>query len=344
MDIVCLGELLVDMFPSELGRPHAEVSAFRPAPGGAPANVAVAAVRLGARAAFIGKVGDDPFGHYLRDVLARAGVETRGMRFDPRVRTTMNLLAQPDANHYDCFFYRNPGADTRLRPAELDSALIAAAGAFHFGSLSLTDEPSRSATVEAVRIARAGGALISYDVNYRPTLWRTADAARAQALVMLPMVDLLKVNAEELTLLASAHDGVRSARHPVGNPEYVDDLAARAGPLLALGPKLVVVTLGPHGSFFCCADGGGYVPGFAVDTIDATGCGDAFIAGLLRQLVGVDDSHPGSTAGGLFLGSRLRPALRYANAVGALTATAQGVIPALPTAAQVETFLAGERR
>ena len=124
MDLICLGELLIDMFPAELGRPHAEVSAFRPVPGGAPANVAVAARRLGAEAAFIGKVGDDPFGHFLVDVLAREGVETRGMRLDPEARTTMNLMAQPDANHYDCLFYRNPGADTRLRPDELDEALL----------------------------------------------------------------------------------------------------------------------------------------------------------------------------------------------------------------------------
>ena len=98
MDLICLGELVIDMFPAEVGRRHAEVSAFRPVPGGAPANVAVAAARLGARAAFIGKVGDDPFGHFMADVLAREGVETRGMRFDPDARTTMNLIAQPDAN------------------------------------------------------------------------------------------------------------------------------------------------------------------------------------------------------------------------------------------------------
>ncbi len=160
MDLICLGELLIDMFPAELGRPHAEVSAFRPVAGGAPANVAVAARRLGARlSAFIGKVGDDPFGHFLVEVLAREGLETGGMRLDPDARTTLNIMAQPDANHYDCLFYRNPGADTRLRPDELDAALLRSTRAFHFGSLSLTDEPARSATVEAVKIAKAAGAL-----------------------------------------------------------------------------------------------------------------------------------------------------------------------------------------
>ena len=217
MDLICLGELLIDMFPAELGRPHAEVSAFRPVPGGAPANAAVAARRLGAEAAFIGKVGDDPFGHFLVDVLAREGVETRGMRLDPEARTTMNLMAQPDANHYDCLFYRNPGADTRLRPDELDEALLRSTRAFHFGSLSLTDEPARSATVEAVKIAKAAGALISYDVNYRPTLWKSPEEAAAQARAMIRYADLVKVNEAELALLAGegdiTDDQRRAARH-----------------------------------------------------------------------------------------------------------------------------------
>jgi fructokinase len=319
MDLICLGELLIDMFPAELGRPHAAVSAFRPVPGGAPANAAVAARRLGAQAAFIGKVGDDPFGRFLVDVLAREGLETSGMRFDPDARTTMNIMAQPDANHYDCLFYRNPGADTRLRPDELDEALLRSTRAFHFGSLSLTDEPARSATLAAVKIAKAAGALISYDVNYRPTLWKSPDEAAEQARVMIRYADLVKVNEDELALLGGE-----------------GDLIAVSGVLLGMGPSLVVVTLGPSGSFFRVATAGAAVPGFPVKTVDATGCGDAFIAGLLWQLVKSGDWRSQLTP------ARLTAALRYANAVGALTATKQGVIPSLPTAAEVEAFLAAE--
>jgi len=346
MDIVCLGELLVDMFPAELGRTHAEVSAYRPVPGGAPANVAVAAARLGAQAAFIGKVGDDPFGHWLADVVRRAGVETRGLRFDPAVRTTMNLLAQPDANHYDCFFYRNPGADTCLRPDELDAGFLRAARAFHFGSLSLTDEPSRSATLEAVRLAREAGALVSFDVNYRPTLWRTPAEALAQVQAIVPHVKLLKVNEGELALLAGVELAIGEAPtlarsepgqsgketgqsgRGTGKADWLERVAAAADALLALGPTLIIVTLGPHGSYFRMAGQGGHVPGFAVDTVDATGCGDAFIAGLLWRIV----QESGWRA-------HLPHILRFANAVGALTATRQGVIPALPTAAEVDGFL-----
>ncbi len=318
-DIVCLGELLVDMFPAEVGRSLVEVTAFRPVPGGAPANAAVAAARLGARSAFIGKVGDDAFGHHLAGVLKREGVDVRGMRFDDHARTTMNIMAQPDAHSYDCLFYRNPGADILLRPEELDHSLLEGTHAFHFGSLSLTDEPSRSATLEAVRLARAAGALISFDVNYRPTLWSSPAEARARVMEVVPHVNLLKVNEAELALLAGS-----------------DDLDAASQVLLGYGPELCVVTLGPDGSYFRAAAGGERVPGFAVHTVDATGCGDAFIAGLLWQLVAAGRWRERLTL------EYLRRSLRYANAVGALTALTQGVIPSLPTAAQVDKFLQQE--
>jgi len=316
MDIVCLGELLVDMFPAEVGRRLVEVSAFHPKPGGAPANVAVAAARLGVRAAFIGKVGDDAFGHHLADVLRKEEVDVRGIRFDPEARTTMAFIAMPDENTQEFVFYRNPGADTRLHPDELDHALLRETRALHFGSLSLTHEPSRSAALEAVRIARQAGALISFDVNYRPTLWNSADEAREQARAIIPLANLIKVNEVELSLLTGS-----------------DDLDTGSTALLKLGPELCVVTLGPAGSYFRMADSGEHVPAFAVEAVDATGCGDAFVAGLLCQLVreGVWRDHLSS--------ERMREVLRYANAVGALTALAQGVIPALPTAVQVGQFL-----
>lgn len=316
MDIVCLGMLLIDMFPVEIGRKHTEVSAYRPVPGGAPANAAVAAARLGAHTAFIGKVGEDAFGHFLQGVLAREGIETRGMRFDPEARTTINFLAQPDENSYECLFYRNPGADTRLRPDELDCSLLHEARVLHFDSLCLTDEPSRSATLEAVKIAREAGALISFDVNYRPTLWSSPAQACDVVMQVVPRANLLKANDAELALLAGE-----------GNLDNTTHT------LLSYGPELCVVTLGPEGSYFRTASGGEHVRAFKVDTVDATGCGDAFIAGLLWQLV------RGGNWRDQLAPERLRQALRYANAVGALTALTQGVIPALPTAAQVEEFL-----
>jgi fructokinase len=316
MDIVTLGEVLIDMFPAELGRSLVEVSAFRPKPGGAPANVAVAAVRLGAESAFVGKVGDDAFGHHLADVLRQEGVEVRGMRYDPEARTGIAFIAMPDENSYDMLFYRNPGADMRLRADELDLNLLRNTRAFHFGSLSLIQEPSRSATLQAVRMARDRGALISFDVNYRPDLWSPAEA-REQVLTTLPAVNLLKVNEIELDLLTGHSDPDRGSQA-----------------LMAHGPDLCVVTLGPDGSFFRSAEGGEHVPPFRVKTVDATGCGDAFVAGLIWQLISGEEWREQLSV------PRMRQVLRYANAVGALTSLTLGVIPALPTAAQVADFLA----
>ncbi len=315
--IVALGELLVDMFPEEIGRPLAEVSAFRPKPGGAPANVAVAVARLGLRSGFIGKVGDDAFGHHLAGVLAAEGVEVRGMRFDRRARTALAFIAKPDVNHYEILFYRNPGADMRLKPAELDESLLRGARAFHFGSISLIHQPSRSATLAAAEIARAAGALVSFDVNYRPDLW-SRSSARARVRSTIPQVALLKVNEVEAEILTGTRDPFAASQT-----------------LLEMGPALCVVTLGPEGSVFRIAEGAAYVPAFEVETVDATGCGDAYIAGLLCQLV----SAPGGWRSLLTL-ARMREAVRYASAVAALTAQTLGVIPALPTAAQVEAFLA----
>lgn len=317
MDIVCLGELLIDMFPAEVGRRLVEVSAFYPKPGGAPANVAVAAARLGARSAFIGKVGEDAFGYYLAQVLARENVEIRGIRFEPAARTMLAFIAMPDENTAEFVFYRNPGADMLLRPDELERDLLQTTRVFHFGSISLIHEPSRSATVAAARLAREAGALISFDVNYRPSLWAETPAALDIITGLLPQVDVLKVNETELELLSGQAD-----------------LAAGSQVLLKQGPALCVVTLGASGSFYQTAAAGELVPGFTVRAVDAVGCGDAFTAALLYRLT----RPPGAWRERL-VPAQLRPLLRYANAVGALTAQKQGVIPALPTAAQVDKFL-----
>ena len=318
MDIVCLGELLVDMFPAEVGRSLVEVSAWSPKPGGAPANVAVAAARLGAQSGFIGKVGDEAFGRHLADILRQEGVDIRGMRYDKGSRTGMAFIAMPDVNSYDILFYRNPGADMRLRTDELDRELLQETRAFHFGAISLIQEPSRSATLEAVRIARQAGALISFDVNYRADLW-SKDEVYERVMATIPHVDLLKINEIEMEILGGS-----------------DDLEAITRSLLEQGPALCVVTLGPDGSFFQVAEGGEHVPSYKVQTVDATGCGDAFVAALLCQLVVGADWREQLTP------ARMREILRYANAAGALTSLTQGVIPALPTADRVEEFLSAD--
>ena len=316
MDIVCLGEILIDMFPAEIGRSMVDVSAFLPKPGGAPANVAVAASRLGAKSAFIGKVGEDIFGHYLEQILVDEDVSTQGMRYDQEARTTLVFMAMPDAHSAEYMFYRNPGADMLLAPDELDRQLLEETHAFHFGSISLIQEPSRSATLEAITIAADAGALISFDVNYRPSLWKSPEEAIERVMATIPLVNLLKVNEIELSLLAGK-----------------EDLDAASKTLLNIGPDLCVVTIGAEGSYFRTNSESDFIPGFSVDTVDSVGCGDAFIAGLLCQLVRDSNWRAKLNA------ANLREVLRYGNAVGALTALTVGVIPALPHAYQVDEFL-----
>lgn len=319
--IVSLGEILIDFFPAELGRKLADVSAFIPKPGGAPANVAVAAAKLGVASAFIGKVGDDAFGTLLMKALEEQGVNISGMRIDDYARTTLAFIAKPNENTAEYAFYRNPGADLMLRSDELDRTMIKNTRVLHIGSLSLVAEPAMTATQEAVYLARSAGALISFDVNYRPSLWSDAEAALERIWQMVPRADLLKVNETELHLLSGLE------------AQDEDRLKEACQILLKHGPHLVVVTLGEKGSYFCTKNVSQFIPAFKVKTVDAVGCGDAFIAGLLARLIAKENWKDALTL------ENLRKDFYYANAVGALTATKQGVIPALPTAAEVDAFL-----
>jgi fructokinase len=324
MDLVCLGELLFDMFPMETGRSLQTVTAFLPVPGGAPANVAVAASRHGVSSAFIGKVGNDPFGRRLASVLEGCGVQTRGMRYDPQARTTLNFIALPDPNTAEYLFYRHPGADMMLQSRELDRELLGEAGCFHFGSVSLSAEPCRSATLEAARIAREAGALVSFDFNYRPTLWKSERAALEAVRAALPLADVVKLNESELRLLSDLEDPQEASRAVVER-----------------GAALCLATLGPLGSVFSTRSASGRVHGFRVNTLDATGCGDAFMGALLAGLSSALGGQNKLSRAGIesLSAAELNDASTFANAAGALTATKKGVIPALPTTSEVEDFL-----
>jgi fructokinase len=242
-------------------------------------------------------------------------VDVSGMRIDPNVRTTIVFIGMPDENTAQFVFYRNPGADLCLTADEIDKVLVTSTKAFHCDSLSLVREPARSAHHFSVQLAKKAGALISFDANYRPSLWESASEAIEQTEIMLAQCDLLKVNEIELELLTGSADPVTAA------PE-----------LLKRGPRLVAVTLGANGSYFCSEKAQGFVAPYKVQTVDAIGCGDAFLAGLLTRLTSglwpnrLDEQN-------------LKEAFQFANAVGAVTALTRGVIPALPTLQQVEDFL-----
>jgi fructokinase len=330
MEIVTLGELILDMCASESGKDFFSVTAFLPIAGGAPANVAVAASRLGVQSAFIGKVGEDPFGHRLEAVLKGYGVETRGMRFDAHYRTTLNFMTIPDPHRTEMLFYRNPGADMLLAPRELDKGLIASAAVFHFGSVSLAIEPCRSAALEAALVARNAGALVSFDVNYRPSLWDSEKRAIAEIAEAISLADIIKVNEAELRLMAGTDDPLAGCRS-----------------LVERGPALCVATLGPGGSAWATRKAGAAsVPGFTVEAVDATGCGDAFMAALLVQVLFHLGSEPAGRRARLEgLGAdELSRSVRWANAAGALTARTKGVMNALPERGEVQALVRRHER
>ena len=315
MDIVCIGIAIMDMFPSEYGKHLTDVPYFIPAPGGAPANVAVAAARLGAESAFIGKVGDDIFGHHLATVYESYGVHIKGMRFDKSACTTMNIHAKPDEETTEYLFYRKPGADTLLRPDELDTDLINSCDILHFDSLNLTHEPVRNTTLKAIKIVKKNGGTISFDVNYREPVWKNKQEAIDSILEIIPLVDIIKLNDDELSLLTGSD-----------NPEIA------VPPILALGPHILLLTMGSEGSWAFTKNEGVFIEAFKINAVDTIGCGDAFTAGFLTLY------HKEKTKGKVNQ-VKLRKFLIYANAVGALTAAKKGVIPALPDKSEVENFL-----
>ncbi len=313
-DIVTFGELLIDFVSSVSGVTLADAPAFVKAPGGAPANVAVGLARLGIASGFMGQVGDDAFGHFLAETLRQNGVDISHLKFTKEARTALAFVSLRADGERDFMFYRHPSADMLYRPNDVDTAYIRAAKVFHFGSISLIGEPSRSATLRAVNAAREAGLLVSYDPNLRLNLWPDAQAARAGIALGWPLAHVIKISEEELGFIAETGDPAKAACKV-----WHSDL------------RLLVVTRGRQGCRYVTTAFSGDVPGFSVETVDTTGAGDGFVAGLLKGLFdqpgALDDESP------------LRAVCRYANTVGALTTTQRGAIPALPTADQVTVFL-----
>ena len=314
MDVVALGELLVDFTPA--GKSAGGNNLFEQNPGGAPANVLAALTRLGGSGAFIGKVGRDQFGAGLGQVLSEHGIETKGLVSGGEAHTTLAFVHLDATGDRSFSFCRKPGADTLLRPEEVDFGLIDSARIFHFGSLSLTDEPSRSATLCAVEHAQKKGKIISYDPNWRPPLWKSNSAAREGMSLGLKYADIVKLSEEELFFLTGT-----------------DDLPSGAEQLYASGKSLVVVTLGAKGCYYHCSAGYGSVPGYAVRTLDTTGAGDGFVGAMLYHLSRMDHSLDQAPK------ELIEEILSFANAVGALVTTKPGAIPAMPTMAEVLSFM-----
>lgn len=314
-DVLTLGELLIDFVPDRTGVTLGQAERFLKAAGGAPANVAVGVRRLGLDAGFIGKVGDDPFGHWLASVLERDGVDVSQLRFDDAARTALAFVSLTEEGDRDFMFYRHPSADQLHRPDEIDLHAVADATILHMGSISLIQEPSRSATLAAIDAARGAGRLVSYDPNLRLPLWESEEAAREGMRGPWELAHVIKISEEELSFLTGSDelDAAWSLMH--------DEL------------QLLTVTLGQAGVAWFAGDRSGRVGGFSVKPADTTGAGDAFVAALLVALARDPELTSDDAA--------LEAALRRANAYAALTTTRSGAIPALPSAAELDRFLEG---
>ncbi|QCD95134.1 probable fructokinase-7 isoform X1 [Vigna unguiculata] len=315
--VVCFGEMLIDFVPTVGGVSLAEAPAFKKAPGGAPANVAVGISRLGGSSAFMGKVGADEFGYMLADILKQNNVETSGMRFDSNARTALAFVTLREDGEREFLFFRNPSADMLLQESELDKNLLKQARIFHYGSISLIDEPCKSAHLAAMRIAKNSGCILSYDPNLRLALWPSADAARKSIMDIWDQADVTKISEDEITFLTG------------GDDPYDDNVVLKK--LFHPNLKLLIVTEGSQGCRYYTKAFKGRIGGVKVKPVDTTGAGDAFVSGILYSI---------ATDQTIFQDEkRLRKALYFANICGALTVTERGAIPALPTREAILQFL-----
>ncbi|KAK2658411.1 hypothetical protein Ddye_004944 [Dipteronia dyeriana] len=313
--IVAFGEMLIDFVPDVSGVSLAESSGFLKAPGGAPANVACAITKLGGKSAFIGKFGDDEFGHMLVNILKKNGVNSEGVCFDENARTALAFVTLKKNGEREFMFYRNPSADMLLKEQELNMGLITQAKIFHYGSISLISEPCRSAHMAAMKAAKEAGIVLSYDPNVRLPLWPSADEARKGIKSIWNYADFIKVSDDEVEFLTK------------GDPEKEDVIMS----LWHDNLKLLIVTYGDKGCGYFTKSFKGRMPGFAVKTVDTTGAGDAFVGSFLVSLANNPTIFNDE--------GKLKEALVFANACGAICTTQKGAIPALPTPADAQALI-----
>ncbi len=267
IDIVALGELLIDFTCVSTDPEGYPTMAAHP--GGAPANFLAALTKFGAKTALLGKVGTDAFGKVLTATLAKAGIETRGLIAAENVFTTLAFVTLDETGNREFSFSRKPGADTCIAFEELDLSLIDEAKVFHFGTLSLTDEPARTATQKAVAYAKEQGKLITYDPNLRKPLWKSLDTAKEQIIWGLHQADVVKISDEEVEFLFGL--GVEAGATYIRNN---------------FGVKLVFVTCGADGCYFQNQNAAGHVPSLSgIRVVDTTGAGDIFGGSAVWKLL-----------------------------------------------------------
>ena len=314
-DVIALGELLIDFAQKSID--EAGYPTLAAQPGGAPGNFLAALNKYGCKTAIIGKVGDDVFGRLLLKTLGEAGIETKGLVVDPEQFTTMAFVSLDATGNRDFSFARKPGADTRLTPEEVDESLIAKAKVFHFGTLSLTDEPAASATRKAIELAKKHGLLISLDPNLRKPLWRRDEEARAAVEWSLRQADIVKISDEEIAWLwgLSPEEGAQKLLN-----EY--------------GVSLVYATKGPKGSHAATRNVTVTVPSpTGIHVLDTTGAGDIFGGSAMSQFLRYNKAADELTE------EELTRIVRFACTAASLSTQKHGGITSVPDLSDVEKTL-----
>ena len=312
-DLVAAGELLVDMTP--VSTPDGVC--FQPNPGGAPCNFLAMAQKMGARTAFIGKVGADRFGQMLRKTITDIGIDASGLVMDSSLPTTLAFVHLDASGDRSFSFYRKGCADVGLEQGEVDMSILKRTGGFYFGSLAFTDEPLRSVATALIAEAKKQAVTVCYDPNYRPLLWPSQEAAVEAMRFGLQFADVLKVSEEEALLLTGK-----------SSPEEAAKILSEHG------IALVCVTLGEKGVLARFKGFDISIPGIKVKVVDTTGAGDAFFGTLMQQIACSPKKLETLEKGELTL------MLRTANAAAALCVQARGAIPALPDRERVLKELA----
>lgn len=302
LDAISLGELLIDLIPRE--KDLSQYPDFRMNAGGAPANVAVGCSQLGLDSGFIGKVGDDVFGRTLKNTLQEKGVNASNLKLGEEAETRIGIVSIMDGEWHE-YFYGNPCADEQLREEEIDEGLLASSRLFHFGTISMIEEPSRSATLEAVEIAEENDLTISMDPNLRVNLWEDEEKPKQMLEKVIDSVDILKLNESEIQFF------------------FGGDVETTANEL-ASDTDWVLVTMGEEGCYYTDGKMEGYTETYDAEMIDETGAGDAFMSGAIYGYLNNWD---------------LDKTTRFASAAAALTIEGFGVIPSLPTKKEVQEFM-----
>ena len=313
-DVVALGELLIDFTDNgktDQGNPLMEAN-----PGGAPCNVLSMLSRLGKKTAFIGKVGDDMFGHQLEEALKEVGIDTIGLKKDCEIHTTLAFVHTKEGGDREFSFYRNPGADMMLCEEDLEEDLLKACKIFHFGSLSMTDKLCRNATKKAIEVAKSNGAVLSFDPNLRGPLWKNLDMAKEQIDYGMQQCDILKISDNEIVWFT-------------GKEDYEEGVKALQDRYMI---PLILLSIGKDGSRAYCQGVKAEVPAMLNErTIETTGAGDTFCACILNYVL----EHGWRP----YTKEELKEMLQFANVAASIITTKKGALRVMPTREEVEEML-----